>query len=43
MTHLKVGSVAPNVEVLTEDSTVVQLSDYWEKGTVLLSFLRHFG
>jgi peroxiredoxin len=43
MFRLTVGEAAPNVKVKLVDNTVIELESIWEKGPVLISFLRHFG
>ncbi len=43
MSKLNVGEAAPNVKVKLVDNTVVELENIWQKGPVLISFLRHFG
>ena len=37
------GDVAPDGVCLNVDGLPVDLSTFWEKGPLLLTFLRHFG
>ncbi|MGQ0604683.1 MAG: hypothetical protein ACT4QE_23635 [Anaerolineales bacterium] len=41
--RLKVGDPAPEVTVLDRQGNPLAVSDLWQAGPVLLSFLRHFG
>jgi peroxiredoxin len=40
---LKVGDVAPNLNVVNADGETITLSSLWSDKPVVLSFLRHFG
>ena len=37
------GAAAPDGICLNVDGLPVELSTFWEKGPLLLTFLRHFG
>ena len=41
--RLQPGDQAPDVRVLDAQGQPYQLSQVWQSGPVLLSFLRHFG
>lgn len=41
--RLKIGEPAPLVEVYDDEGHLVQPAEFWAKGPVLLTFLRHFG
>lgn len=41
--RLKVGEIAPMVQVYDENGQPVQTAQFWAEGPVLLTFLRHFG
>ncbi len=43
MSHLEVGSTAPDFTLINTASESVTLSSLWQKQPVLLTFLRHFG
>ena len=40
---LKVGDVAPSIQVVDADGNTIALSSLWSDKPVVLSFLRHFG
>jgi peroxiredoxin len=40
---LKVGDVAPSIEVMDADGNTLALSANWSDKPVVLTFLRHFG
>lgn len=40
---LKVGDVAPNLNVVNADGETIDLSSLWADKPVVLAFLRHFG
>ncbi|MGH7948119.1 MAG: hypothetical protein ACREQF_02715 [Candidatus Binataceae bacterium] len=40
---LKQGNQAPNVALLDATGASVALSDLWQRGPLVLVFLRHFG
>jgi len=42
-TQLKTGDTAPNITLKTMDGTDVQLSDIWQRGNTIVTFIRHFG
>lgn len=41
--HLKFNDLAPDLDVQIASGAIVRLSSFWENGTVILSFARHFG
>ena len=41
--RLKVGDVAPNLNVVNADGETIELSSLWADKPVVLAFLRHFG
>ena len=40
---LKVGGVAPDIQVVNADGETINLSSIWAQKPVVLTFLRHFG
>lgn len=43
MARLAIGDSAPDISVLDVEGNPILLSGIWDKGAVLISFLRHFG
>jgi peroxiredoxin len=41
--RLKIGDVAPNLNVVNADGETIELSSLWADKPVVLAFLRHFG
>ena len=41
--RLKIGDVAPNLDVVNADGETIELSSLWADKPVVLAFLRHFG
>lgn len=41
--QLKSGDSAPDVTLNTMDGKEIQLSDLWQQGNILITFIRHFG
>lgn len=41
--RLKIGGTAPLVQVYDDEGQLVQPAEFWARGPVLLTFLRHFG
>lgn len=42
-TQLKSGDTAPDITLKTMDGNDINLSDLWQKGTTIITFIRHFG
>lgn len=42
-TQLKSGDSAPDVTLKTADGSDIRLSELWQKGSTILTFIRHFG
>lgn len=42
-TKLKIGQVAPNIQVVNAEGETIGLSSIWAQKPVVLTFLRHFG
>jgi peroxiredoxin len=40
---LKVGDVAPSIQVMDADGNTIELASLWSDKPVVLTFLRHFG
>jgi peroxiredoxin len=42
-TKLKIGDMAPDIQVVNADGETIDLSSIWADKPVVLTFLRHFG
>jgi peroxiredoxin len=43
MARLKIGDTAPDATLLNKAGESITLSNLWQNGPTLLSFIRHFG
>ena len=41
--RVKMGDIAPNIQVVNADGETIELSSLWSDKPVVLAFLRHFG